>query len=363
MSAAGPFPAVCFYQAYDRDYPRAEALWEGLAAHGVPLVDARANRRNPLRRYPLGLWRFLRGVRRSDVVLANFRSFEQLWLLAVLTRKPIVYDAHISFWQSACEERGWFGPRSPFGRLLFFLDRWNCRRADRVLIDTEAHRDYFVYTFGVPREKLTVVYVSCESRLGPPSPLRRRAPGEPARLFWVGSGIPLQGLDVLYDALLELARRGVPVTTRLVVGDRRPRERLAARAAADGLALTVLGPQPRARVGEEIAAADIGLGGHYSTIPKAKNVIAGKVFELLAMGRPAVVGASPATRELLVDGESAVFCEMGSAASLADAVERLVADPELAERVARGGQELFQARLRPEVAVQPLLAVLARLDR
>jgi glycosyltransferase involved in cell wall biosynthesis len=353
---------VCFFQAYNRDYIRAESLLEGLRANGVPVIECMVNRPGPWR-YPLALAKFLRTVRRSDVVIANFRSFEILWLLRLLTRKPIVYDAHISFWQSACEERGWFRSDSLPGRLLFFLDRFNCRIADHVLIDTETHRDYFIRTFGVPPEKITCVYVSREERLSPPPP-PRPAPPENATettVFWVGSGIPVQGLDVIYDAFRLLAERRVPVVLRLA-GASPLIDRLRARAEADGLRnLVFLGVLPRARMVEEIAAADIGLGGHYSTVPKAAQVIAGKVYELIAMRRPAIVGDSPAVRELFVDGATALTCPMGSPEALADAVARLAADPDLRERLAANAYELYRSRLRPEVVVVPLLRVLAEL--
>ena len=356
-------PTVCFFQAYNRDYIRTETLLQGLRENGVPVVLCQANRKSPLR-YPLALWKFLRGVRRCDVVVANFRSFETLWLLRLLTRKPILHDAHISFWQSACEERGWFRPDSLPGRFLFFMDRLNCRRlCDHVLIDTEAHRDYFVQTFGVPAEKITSIYISCEDKLFFPRPKPPVSPktSSATTLFWSGSGIPLQGLDVLYEACKELQARGADVVLRLA-GWSGIIERLKRTAEAEGVRnIVFLGSIPRRQVIEEIAAADIGLGGHYSTIPKAAQVIAGKVYELIAMRKPVIVGDSPATRELFVDGETALMCRMGSASSLADAVQRLAGDPALAERLAENGHALYDSRLRPRVDVAPLLPVLRRL--
>lgn len=358
---AAPLPTVCFFQAYNRDYIRTETLLDGLRENGVPVVLCQVNRKGPLR-YPLALWKLLRGLGRCDLVLANFRSFELLWLLRLLTRKPILYDAHISFWQSACEERGWFRPDSLPGRLLFFLDRWNCRLSDHVLLDTETHRDYFARTFGVPPEKITSVYISCEDRLFFPRPAPRPA-GPLKTVFWSGSGIPLQGLDVIYEAFKELQGRGADVTLRLA-GSSRILDRLRRTAEAEGVRNVVfLGGIPRRQVIGEIAAADIGLGGHYSTVPKASQVIAGKVYELIAMRKPVVIGDSPATRELFVDGESALMCRMGSPAALADAVERLAADPALAERLAANAHALYQSRLRPRIDVLPLLPVLERLAK
>lgn len=355
------WPTVCFFQAYNRDYIRTETLLDGLRANGVPLVECKVNRPDPWR-YPLALAKFLRGVGRCDVVLANFRSFELLWLLRLLTRKPIVHDAHISFWQSACEERKWFRPGSLPGRLLLVLDRWNGRLADQVLIDTETHRDYFIHTLGIPPGKITSVYISCEERLFQPRPAPPRG-GPGTTVFWSGSGIPLQGLDVIYEAFRLLQDQGVPAVLRLA-GASRIIERVRRRAEAEGVRnIQFLGGIPRGQVVEEIAAADIGLGGHYSTIPKAAQVIAGKVYELIAMRRPVIVGDSPAARELFEDGENALLCAMGSPAALAEAIARLAADPVLAGRLAANAHELYRSRLRPEVVVAPLLRVLAGLER
>jgi glycosyltransferase involved in cell wall biosynthesis len=351
-------PTVCFFQAYNRDYGRTETLLEGLRANGVPVVTCQVNRPGPLR-YPLALLAFLRSVGRCEVVLANFRSFEILWLLRLLTRKPIVHDAHISFWQSACEERGWFRPDSLPGRLLFFMDRLNGRLADHSLIESRTQRDFFIRTFGIPPERITAIYVSCEERLFQPRP---PAPQSGlATVFWSGTGLPLQGLDVIYEAFQLLQAQGVRVRLRLA-GASRLIERLRRRAENEGvLNIRFLGEIPRRQVVEEIAAADIGLGGHYSTVPKAALVIPLKVYELIAMRRPAIVGDSPATRELFVDGENALLCRMGSPQALADAVAHLVADPALGERLAAKAYELYRTRLRPPLIVAPLLTILAEL--
>jgi glycosyltransferase involved in cell wall biosynthesis len=168
---------------------------------------------------------------------------------------------------------------------------------------------------------------------------------------------------VIYEAFRLLQEQGVPVVLRLA-GASRIIERTRRRAEAEGVRnIRFLGSIPRRQVIEEIAAADIGLGGHYSTVPKAKQVIAGKVYELIAMRRPVIVGDSPATRELFVDGENALLCQMGSPESLAAAVTRLAADPALGERLAANGYELYRSRLRPEVVVAPLLRVLSHLTR
>lgn len=353
-------PTVCFFQAYNRTYGRSEALLDGLRENGFPVVTSQVNRPG-LARYPLAILRFLRRVRGTDVVIANFRCYEIFPLLRLLTRKPILYDAHLCVWQAVCEERKWFPPDSLRGRLLLFFDRFNCRLADHVLTDTQAHRDFFIETLRVPPEKITAIYISCEDELFQPQPSPPKS-GQ-ATVFWAGTGIPHQGLDVIYEAFRELERRGVDVVLRLA-GWSRIVEGIAQRAQQDGLRnIVFLRNIPRRDVVEETAAADITLGGPFLAIPKTENVIAGKVFEMIAMGKPVIIGDSPAARELFVDGENAVLCRMSSPEALADAIAKLAADPALRERIGASGYDLYDRRLRPGINVRPLLPVLADLAR
>lgn len=352
-------PIVCFFQAYNRPYIRSETLLRGLRAAGIAVVPCQCNRRGVLR-YPVALGRFLATVRRCDVVLANFRSFELLWFLRLVTRKPIVYDAHISIWQSACEERRWFRPYSFVGRLLYRLDRLNATRlADHVLIESKAQREYFIQTFGVAPERISAIYVSCEDEVFRPHP--PPASASVSRVFWAGSGIPLQGLDVILEASGILAARGVPVQIR-IAGDSKLLRRAREEAAARGLSnIEFLGSLSRDEVVREIAETHVGLGGHYSTLPKASIVMPGKAFEIVAMRRPVVLGDSPATRELFTHGKNAWLCRMGSAEALADAVAALISDPQLADGIAAAGYELYRTRLQPPLNCTDLISVLCRL--
>jgi glycosyltransferase involved in cell wall biosynthesis len=55
----------------------------------------------------------------------------------------------------------------------------------------------------------------------------------------------------------------------------------------------------------------------------------------MAAGRPIVASDLPSIREVLRDGENALLVAPGDASGLARAVERLLADPDLAARLAR----------------------------
>src|SRR5205823_8861829 len=84
--------------------------------------------------------------------------------------------------------------------------------------------------------------------------------------------------------------------------------------------------------------------GIFGTSPKAQRVIPNKVFQALACGAPVVTADTPAARELLVDGESALLVPAGDPAALADSLRRLATDAELARRIATDGLDAYRGQ-------------------
>ena len=142
-----------FFQCYYADYIRSQTLLEGLRQHEIEITPCMVNQKSLLR-YPKAIYKLVKALKNIDLLIANFRCWELMPLLRILTRKPIFYDAHISVWQSYCEERKRCKPESIIGRILYLIDKYNCSIADMVIVDTITHAQYFSRTFGVPIHKL-----------------------------------------------------------------------------------------------------------------------------------------------------------------------------------------------------------------
>ena len=89
--------------------------------------------------------------------------------------------------------------------------------------------------------------------------------------------------------------------------------------------------------------------GVFGTSAKAARVIPNKAFQALACGTPVVTADTPGARELLVDGESALLVPPGDAEALAEALQRIAADPELAQRLSAGGRAAYEAHASEDV--------------
>lgn len=341
---------VCFFQCYYTDYIRSQALLEGLYQNRINIVPCIVNRKSPVR-YFLAIRELLAVLKGVDVIIANFRCWEILPVLRLITKQPIIYDAHISIWQTYCEERKKCAPYSLIGRLLYYIDKYNCNIANIIMIDTISHARYFSQTFRIPEKRLLPVYISCESSRFRPIDGASHRDNSVTKVFWAGSGIPLQGLEFVIDAMKLL--REQPIHLRLA-GSSRIIDRMKLRA-GDGKNITFIGRVPRETVVEEIDSADICLGGHYSGMSKAKNVIAGKLYEMIAMRKPVIAGDSAAVRELFTDGENILLCEMGSARALAEAILLLHNNPGLCASIASNAYNLYNTRLQPKETTLPLV--------
>jgi len=351
-------PVICFFQAYYTDYIRSQTLLEGLKQHDVKILTCIVNEKSKSR-YIKSLFRFLKTSKKSDVIIANFRSWEILLLLKLLTRKPLIYDAHISIWQSYCEERKKCKPNSLIGKILFSIDKLNCRIADVILIDTKTHAIYFSKTFSIPLDKFLPIYISCENSLFHPTKLIQSTNKHKTTLFWVGSGIPLQGLQVIVNAMKLISH--LPVHLK-IAGSSPIIKEIKNQVVKDNLHnITFLGRIPREQVVKEISLSDICLGGHYSSIPKAKNVIAGKLYEMIAMKKPVIAGDNMAIKELFTHKENVYLCKMGSPSALAKAISELHNSSDLRKKLALSAYELYLEKLRPIELTKPLIHAIVKL--
>jgi len=91
----------------------------------------------------------------------------------------------------------------------------------------------------------------------------------------------------------------------------------------------------------EIQGAGCSLG-IFGSGGKARRVIPNKAFQAIACAAPLITADTAASRELLVDEESALLVPPGDADALASAVRRLAADTELSLRIAAGGRAAYE---------------------
>jgi hypothetical protein len=302
-----------YFGTYDREHPRNVNAIAAMSAAGVEVTE----RQVPLRRggllgalsvfgaetrlgtLPLGPAR----RRAFDVVIVGYPGhFDVPRARRVARKRPLVFDAVLSLEDELVEVRRRFRPRSTAATVLRAVDSRALRLPDLVVCGTRAEAAY-LEQLGARRTAAIFLGahedVFCETW----------APAHPFSALYVA------------DASRDVVEAAAP-----------------------------LAPESPVRIVEpgEIPAADRGIAFAHAGIVlgsfRESRAIPPAVFEAIATGAPVITADTPAARELLDDGESALLVPPGDAGALAKALTRLTGDDELRTAIAAGGQRVFTER-------------------
>jgi glycosyltransferase involved in cell wall biosynthesis len=339
---------VLYFGTYERDYPRNAQVISCLRRAGVevrerhePVWDGRrsswrAGARDAAR-IALAEARLLRAPReRFDAVIVGYPGHFDLPAARRAARgAPVVFNPLVSLADTFVEDRGRFRAGSAAARALELVDRRAFRSADLVVCDTQAHADHLAVLAGLEPDKVAVCLVGAEERVFSPGWQRP----ESFTCLFVGKLIPLHGLETILAAA-----RLAPELPFRVVGSGQL-EPLLAWAPANVEHVPWVDYE---RLPGELRRAGCALGV-FGTSAKAARVIPNKAFQALACATPLVTADTPAARELLVDGESALLVAPGDAEALAQAVGRIASDPALARRLSDGGLAAYREHASEDV--------------
>lgn len=335
---------ICYFGIYNSDYSRSRVLINGLRQNGVEIFECNSRKKRFLKYFDL--IRKYRGMRNKyDLMLVGFPGYQAMILARWLSRKPIIFDAFSSLYDSMVFDRKIVRPESLKARYYWFLDWLSCRLADRIILDTQAHIDYFVKKFNIPPGKFTRVFVGADDRVMKPQAEKRN--DGCFLVHFHGSHIPLQGVKYILEAAKILQAENIKFN---IIGSKikKASERY------DLPNVSFMENSSYEELPQYMAEADVCLG-IFGNTDKAQRVIPNKVFEALAVGRPVLTGDSLAIKELLIDRENALFCRMADAKDLADKIMELKNNADLREKIARNGHRLFSEKLTSQKIIADLI--------
>ena len=273
----------------------------------------------------------LHGRRHWDVVQVNSMPDALVFAAAIprLRGARVVLDLHECMPEFFQVKFG-VGARHPAVRLVAAAEQASIRFADRVITCTEQMREAFVAR-GAPADKIEVVLNAADEAV---FDARRHPPAPPNGRFTLichGAIERSYGHDTLLRAAA-LARDDVPGLRVEIYGDGTFRPELERLARELGLDVRISdGWVPIERLVEAIAAADAGV------VAMRRDAFrdlthCNKMFDLVAMRRPAIVSRTRAVEAYFGDGCFAYF-DSGDEHGLADAIRALHRDPRLRERM------------------------------
>ena len=225
----------------------------------------------------------------------------------------------------------------------------------RVVAISAAVRDVLIDQ-GVPEDKIALVHsaVDASKWLTPRSreELDREfdlAPGGPVGAM-VAQFVPRKGHRVLVQALALLKCRGL-VPTVVLFGRGPMRENVAALAESIGVGDQIRFAGFRDDLHEWLGAFD------FCVHPALKEGLGVAAMQAGAAGVAVAGGRAGGIPEIVEDGKTGILCTPGDAGALADAVARLVRDPEAARAMGLRARKRIEARFSVDAMVEGNLEV------
>ena len=243
------------------------------------------------------------------------------------------------------------------------LIRRRCRQADALVAPSRLIEEELLAA-GYPPER--VHYVPNSVPLPPARDDRCRQAARAA--LAEGGGLPempvveplvvytgrlheAKGLDDLVTAWRTVAQR-MPQARLWMAGEGPHRDRLAERIAAGGLEGRAVLAGTFDRVDDLLAAADA------FVLPSLEEGMSLSLLEAMAAGLPVVASAIPANRALVEHEVQGILVPAGVPAALARAIERVLADRELADRLGVAGRRLVAEEFSLDAWVDTHLALI-----
>lgn len=319
--------------------------------NNVDIIECTDSSKNYFVRYIKVLIKFLLKRKNDfDIIFIGFLGQPLVPIIKWLSDKPIIFDAFISMYDTVCFDRKKLKPESIGGKFLYWLDKYSCELADKVILDTSTHIDYFINEFRLDRKKMKRIYVGTDDQMFYP---RGNIQNSNFTVEFHGSFLPLQGVQNIIRAAKILENEDIKF--KIIGKGQTYRDALKLSKELEIKNITYVDWVKYEELPEDIASADICLG-IFGETNKAKRVIPNKVFETIAMRRPLITMDSQAIRELLTDKENCILCKSDSE-SLASAILELKNNKHLREKIAEKGYNTYIKSATPEIIGREILNI------
>jgi len=271
------------------------------------------------------------GVRRVDAIVATSPQFFCGWagvLCRWFLRRPLLLEIR-DIWPESIVTVGAM-KRSPIMRVLEILERQMYATAQQIVTVGDGYRDQLVLR-GVADEKIAVVPNGVDvSQFVPEPPARQlRAQWRGDKRFvcaYIGTVGMAHGLDVVVRAARKLKSVGRDDVVFWIVGDGAERSRLENICREEGLDQIVFtGLVPKAKIAEVIASCDACLV-HLCKTELFETVIPSKIFEIMAMNVPIVMGVRGQAQRIVLSGRGGVAMTPEDEESLLAGIEAIARD-------------------------------------
>jgi len=215
--------------------------------------------------------------------------------------------------------------------------------ADHVVTISRYNYDHLRAQYDAPQDSLHLVHNGLDLDAFGCTVDGDREYVTPPVVTAVGRLVEKKGFSVLIDACRVLVDRGIPIRCRIVGGgalETELRSQVQALGLSDVVELT--GPLAQPEVREAVRAAHVLAAPSVVAADGNADGLPTVLLEAMALGTPVVSTDVTGLTEAVRDGETGLVVEQHDAEGLADALHRLLSEPDLRAELSSRARELIE---------------------
>lgn len=265
------------------------------------------------------------------------------------TNTPIIFDPLISKFLTKMDYgHFWKLP------IKYFLDKIPFQKADILLTDTTAHKNYFIKKFKLDPSKVHPLYIGADTELffSDIGPIVNK---EIFKVGFYGSFVPLQGAEKIIQAAY-LLKDNSDIQFE-IIGDGYTFKQTKKAAVKKKLSnIDFLGTVEYEELNSKINSFDICLGIFGDSL-KADLVIPNKIYHYASIGKAIISRDTIGVRELFTNEENILLCN-NTPEGISEAILRLKEDFELRKKLGEKAVTLIKTQYNAEKIAQQFINII-----
>ncbi len=345
---------VCFFGNYISDYSRVRVLRKGFQQNNFEVLECHT-RKKGFKKY-LELYKQHKKVKNKyDILLVMMGGQTLVWFAKLISNKKIIFDAFTSLYLTNVEDRKICSSKSFKAKYYAWLDKSSCKKADKILLDTQAQINYFVEKYKLNKNKFIRVFVGSENDCG----LINKNNNKFSNKFivhWHGYIVPFYSLETIIKSA-KILEKYKDIEFQIVTRFNSKYENIKNLSEKLNLKNIKFFPETDYQgVFKFINQADICLG-IFGDNKKAQVVIPNKIYEAVACAKPIITVNHKVLNELFIENKNIILVNSKDEKDLANKILELKNNKELRNKISQNLYKLYQEKLTPQYIVQQIIKI------